>query len=187
MRLPFKMLALAAAAALAAVPAAAFDVQFHINDTDVWGSLSFHNAGSGATAYRAFAWLDDGTGDSDAFGNVVADWTVSANSFHITQQGVVTAAHFAATSDDGLEWLDLNIDGVNEAAGHLYADNSRYVLGNQSGFSGVSFFFNASASSSMIPILSAPEPSTWATMMIGFFGVGALRYRAFRRSRAKPA
>ena len=37
------------------------------------------------------------------------------------------------------------------------------------------------------PVVAVPEPSTWAMMILGFFGVGFMAYRRRNQTAASPA
>jgi hypothetical protein len=57
-----------------------------------------------------------------------------------------------------------------------------FGLPDASGFNGPSGFYQDNAGSFEVTVTAVPEASTWAMMILGFFGVGFLSYR--RRSRA---
>jgi hypothetical protein len=188
MRIKYLALAWLAAACALAAPASAviYPIGFRFVGSDIRGTFYFAHSGTNVAAASAVSYLGSTNATADHYGDLVADWTVTANRFTVGSLGQISAAHFDAVSADGTEWLKINIAGENSATGHYPDDEggASYTFSNTDGFSGVSFFFNSSGS--ILPGPGVPEPSTWATLVVGFFAIGALRYRAVARSRARP-
>jgi PEP-CTERM motif-containing protein len=67
----------------------------------------------------------------------------------------------------------LDVDFFNQSTNGLYRVNT---FGNGGGFTG---FVDAS---SAVVVAAVPEPSTWAMMILGFCGIGAMTYRRRKQS-----
>ena len=90
-------------------------------------------------------------------------------------------AQFVSTTVGDTYELSFNLNG---GSGTVYSALS--TNGNITGTGGNGIDVLAYAQAGLPPIVGAPEPSTWAMMMLGFAGIGFAGYRA-RRSVAIPA
>jgi hypothetical protein len=59
-----------------------------------------------------------------------------------------------------------------------------FGLPDAAGFNGLSGYYQDNSGSFDVVVTAVPEPSTWAMMILGFFGVG---FMAYRRRNAGPA
>jgi hypothetical protein len=57
-----------------------------------------------------------------------------------------------------------------------------FGLPDANGFNGPSGFYSDNSGSFAVNVSAVPEPSTWAMMILGFFGVGFMAYRRKSRS-----
>lgn len=85
-------------------------------------------------------------------------------------------------ANNGFQQHDPYIAGPGTFTLHLTGASDMSVISN------VAFQFGTTAGSNLLPgrnplpVGSVPEPSTWAMMLLGFFGVGFLAYRRNGRS-----
>jgi hypothetical protein len=92
-----------------------------------------------------------------------------------------TALNLATTL--GSDWSDTKAVGINDA-GDIIGYGS-YQNGSTSGtFSFLLTPTAATASAGPISATVAPEPSTWAMLVVGFAGLGFVGYRSTRRGQA---
>jgi probable HAF family extracellular repeat protein len=82
----------------------------------------------------------------------------------------------------GAGWSDTRAVGINGLGdiigyGHLQS-------GSQNGT--FSFLLTPSGAATAVSAAAAPEPSTWAMLIVGFAGLGIAGYRSARKREARP-
>jgi hypothetical protein len=157
-----------------ATAASALNFDFSFSDDgslgpfDIPGTVTGEITGltDNATSAATHVYIDTGPSGLllappfDTIGN-----TIFANSFTVSG-GQITDANYFAT--DAVTYaFGLNTGGQNS----LNSFEINLITGNSGGFGGVTY-------------TAAPEPSTWAMMLIGFAGLGYAGHRARRSALA---
>lgn len=152
--------------------------------------ITFAANGSISTALNPIYTTDPGPydGSDDTYFGVINNTSSAITFFNLSSSndiggfdgdGVSTYANFSPTGVDTTGY------GAHDA---FYTNNTGFSLTVNFGGGGISAggtdVFSLEEPASLVgpPIISTPEPATWAMMLIGFAGIGFAAYRKARPS-----
>ena len=161
--------------------------QNHTSTGDLF--RTFFNSGSGTISIGSFSSPDGAYGSLNQFLN--ANMSVAGNG-NVTFMAITGSFNFGAgstvslTHDDGASFYETNglgirsqkvISTVHTSAPETVAVTDTFKVSGQQNFLLDYVAGNGSPSVLELSVAAVPEPSTWAMMILGFFGVGFMAYR----------